>query len=112
MDTFAAAKRQFRLQLRPDEVQQESEAVEAFVRDAVAQHGHYWNKAACEPGAEKELARSALQRLAALKLVQDGAASVRALPALARFSLGHTEVTTRKRSAGATPDARLQFDLF
>jgi uncharacterized protein (TIGR02678 family) len=89
----------------------DDEAVAAFVRGAIADYGRYWNKASREPGAEKELARNALQRLAALKLVRRGQASVRALPALARFSLGRTEVALRKKPATPAP-AALQSDLF
>jgi hypothetical protein len=46
-----------------------------------------------------------------LKLVRRGQASVRALPALARFSLGRTEVALRKKPATPAP-AALQSDLF
>lgn len=75
----------------------DNQAVAVFVREAMAEYGRYWSKAAREPGAETELARNAVQRLAALRLVRCGDGSVRALPALARFSLGRAEVAVRRR---------------
>ncbi len=68
----------------------------ALLRKAQESHGQFWRKSAREPGAERELAQIALERLEQLQLVlrQDG--SVRALPALARFALG----TAQLRNAG------------
>lgn len=67
-------------------------AVVAFVRGAADRYGRYWRKQAREPGAEREFAAGALERLAALKLVrrEDGAVRVRA--ALARYALGEAEL--------------------
>lgn len=86
-------------------------AVREFIRAATQEYGRYWSKAARLPGAEEELAQGALARLAALRLVRRDGAAVRALPALARFSLGSTEVLARKPRAGSTPPVA-QTDLF
>ena len=89
------------------------DAVREFIQGATQEFGRYWNKAARLPGAEQELARDALARLVSLRLVRregDGeAVTVRALPALARFSLGSTEVVARKPSR---KDQQAQTDLF
>jgi uncharacterized protein (TIGR02678 family) len=88
-------------------------AVAAFVREATAEYGRYWSKAAREPGAEAELARNALERLAALRLVRCDEAGVQALPALARFALGKAQLIVRKQaSAPARAAAAAQTDLF
>jgi uncharacterized protein (TIGR02678 family) len=77
-------------------------SVEAFVREASAEYGRYWSKAAREPGSEVELAHNALGRLAALRLVQCDDDGVLALPALARFALGTTELIGRKAAPSST----------
>jgi uncharacterized protein (TIGR02678 family) len=84
-------------------------AVADFVREASAQYGRYWSKAAREPGAEAELAHNALERLAALRLIRRDAAGVQALPALARFSLGKVELIARPAPAARSA---AQTDLF
>ena len=61
--------------------------VAAFLRKAADEYGRYWRKAAREPGAEVELAREALGRLGALKLVEVAQGAVVARPALARFAV-------------------------
>lgn len=66
--------------------------VAMFIHTAVAEFGRYWNKAAREPGAERELACDALTRLASLRLVRFDAEHITPLPALARFALGRTTV--------------------
>jgi uncharacterized protein (TIGR02678 family) len=88
-----------------------SEAVREFIRTAMQSYGKYWNKAARLPGAEDGLARGALARLASLRLVRCDGEAVRTLPALARFSLGSTEVLARKPRAGHTA-GETQTDLF
>lgn len=86
-------------------------AVQTYIRDATREYGRYWNKAARLPGAEAELARGALARLAVLRLVRREGEAVIALPALVRFSLGATEVVDRQpRTTRGTPEA--QTDLF
>lgn len=89
----------------------EEDAVREFIRVATQEYGRYWNKAARLPGAEDELARSALARLASLRLVRRDGEAVRALPALSRFSLGSTELLARKPRTDRNP-APPQTDLF
>lgn len=67
-------------------------AVEVFLRGVAEHYGRYWRKSAREPGAELELTRIALDRLHRLQLIDRQGASVRALPAIARFALGDTEL--------------------
>jgi uncharacterized protein (TIGR02678 family) len=54
--------------------------------------GRYWRKSAREPGAERDLAVIAIERLQKLQLVERDAGFVRPRPALARFALGEAEV--------------------
>lgn len=61
--------------------------VAVFLRKAADEYGRFWRKAAREPGAEEELAREALGRLAALKLVVLTDAGIVARPALSRFAI-------------------------
>ena len=68
------------------------DAVAAFVRDAAVRYGRYWRKSAREPGAERELARTALTQLRKLRLIVHDAEGIRTLPAIARFALGAAEV--------------------
>ncbi len=65
---------------------------EAFLRAAAAQHRKYWRQATQEPGAERELARSAIARLVALRLVACEAQTLRPLPAVCRFRLGEAQI--------------------
>jgi uncharacterized protein (TIGR02678 family) len=76
--------------------------VAAFVRKAREQYGRYWRKSAREPGAERELAAIALDRLAKLRLITRDGDTIRSQPALARFALGHPEV--RVPTPRATPN--------
>lgn len=66
--------------------------VTGFLAEARTRYGSYWRKSAREPGAERELARTALDRLAQLQLIRVVDDSVHPLPALARFALGEAEV--------------------
>ncbi len=70
---------------------QEHEIVE-YLREAKSRYGRYWRKSAREPGAERELATIAIERLEKLHLILRRAGMVQPLPALARFALGETEV--------------------
>jgi uncharacterized protein (TIGR02678 family) len=63
----------------------------AFLRNAADRYGRFWRKDAREPGAELELAREAIDRLAALRLVQHMENGVRPLPALHRYSIGEAQ---------------------
>lgn len=69
-----------------------------FLRDAKIRYGRYWRKSAREPGAERELAEIAIERLEKLQLIVRSADAVLPLPALARFAVGDAEV----REAGET----------
>lgn len=68
------------------------EAVAVFVRGTTERFGHFWRKSAREPGAEHELAQTALERLHQLQLIARDAGQVRALPSIARFALGTAKV--------------------
>jgi uncharacterized protein (TIGR02678 family) len=63
-----------------------------FLRDAKNRYGRYWRKSAREPGAERELAGIAIERLEKLQLVVRDRGLVNSLPALARYALGKAEI--------------------
>lgn len=79
--------------------------VAAFLAEARDRYGRYWRKSAREAGAERELARIALERLHKLQLISLDAGHVRPLPALARFALGEADIRTP-----AKPTAPSLFD--
>jgi uncharacterized protein (TIGR02678 family) len=83
----------------------------AFLRDAKSQYGKYWRKSAREPGAERELAATAIERLEKLQLIVRNADRISPLPALARFALGEAEVRDISEKRGAPiPAAKTLFD--
>lgn len=82
----------------PDRAIPESE-VAVFIMRASIEYGRYWRKSAREPGAEKELARDALTRLAMLRLIKRRDAVVMPLPALARFALGAPLLKTKGKTS-------------
>lgn len=63
-----------------------------FLHEAAGRYGRYWRKSARAPGAEHELAEIAIARLCRLGLMLRDMHGVHPLPAIARFSLGQTEV--------------------
>ena len=63
----------------------------SFLREAGDRYGRYWRKDAREAGAEIELAREAVSRLAALRLVQHVESGVRPLPALHRYTISEAQ---------------------
>jgi uncharacterized protein (TIGR02678 family) len=65
-------------------------AVAAFLGAATERYGRFWS--AREPGAEHELAQTALDRLEKLQLVVREPSRIRPLPAISRFALGDAEV--------------------
>ena len=71
------------------------DAVAAFVRGATERYGRFWRKSAREPGAERELAQTALERLQKLELIMCDANRIRPLPAIARFALGDADVQAK-----------------
>ena len=74
--------------------------IAVFIMQITPEYGRYWSKAAREPGAEKELARDALRRLAMLHLIEWRDVLVKPLPALARFALGEPELKNANNAAG------------
>jgi uncharacterized protein (TIGR02678 family) len=62
--------------------------IAAFVGSIKERYGSYWRKSAREPGAERELARDALDRLERLRLIALCGQEIQPLPALARFAVG------------------------
>lgn len=83
--------------------------VVSFIAAAREQHGSFWRKSAREPGAERELASLALDRLHRLRLASVDATHVHPLPALARFALGNADVRT---AGGRSMHAAAQTSLF
>jgi uncharacterized protein (TIGR02678 family) len=92
---LAQRLRQARVSLSVDR-----EEIATFLSEAVGRYGRYWRKSARVPGAERELATTALDRLHRLALVTFEGDRVRPLPAIARFSLGDADV----RQAGTARD--------
>ncbi len=82
----------------------------AFVRRAAQEHASYWRKGVTEPGAEIELLDVALEKLAALRLIEtdtevsrDGTGTlIRSRPAIARFALAEPVI----REPGDRPVTR------
>ena len=78
------------------------DALHAFVRQAAAKHAIYWRKGVTESGAETDLLATALEKLAALRLVELDGQAVRSRPAIARFALAEPTIReTRKAPADA-----------
>jgi uncharacterized protein (TIGR02678 family) len=69
------------------------EEIAAWLRDAARRYRKYWRKATLEAGAERELARQVLDRLAALKLIRRADGQVTARPALLRYAIGQATTT-------------------
>lgn len=83
------------------------DAIAAFLRGAVTRYGRYWRKSAREPGAERELAAIALEKLHKLQLIARQDDQIRPLPAIARFALGEPLIrapTVRNGAADALFD--------
>jgi len=84
----------------------------AFVRRAAQAHASYWRKGVTDPGAETELLDIALDKLAALRLIEvdtevtrDGTGTViRSRPAIARFALAEPTI----REAGSLPTSPIR----
>ncbi|WP_405018265.1 TIGR02678 family protein [Kitasatospora sp. NBC_00070] len=74
------------------------------------EHAGFWRRSATVPGAETELTGQAVERLVALGLLErtvdsDGAAAVRARPALDRYRVGETVLLEPGQSAPKTRKA-------
>src|SRR5205085_5041249 len=76
-----------------------------FLHEAKGKYGRYWRKSAREPGAERELAAIAIDRLEKLHLAVRKVDMVHPLPALARFALGEAEACGARETRGATTTA-------
>lgn len=72
--------------------------LEDRVRTWARRYRRYWRKGAREPGAEREIAEQAVERLEALRLVRREGDRVVPRPALARFRLLHPERAAENRS--------------
>lgn len=70
------------------------DAISTHLRSASEQYGKYWRKSARAPGAERELAAIAIDRLRKLQLVAVDEDHVNPLPAIARFAIGQTDIRT------------------
>ncbi len=71
-----------------------------YLRESKHRYGKYWRKSAREPGAERELAEIAIERLEKLQLIVREADTLYPRPAIARFALGDAEVRAfRERDA-------------
>ena len=79
-----------------------TDEVAAFIASARQGFGKFWRKSAREPGAEHELAATALERLQRLQLLERNGAEVRPLPALARFAVGEAELRPAPPAATGT----------
>ncbi len=66
--------------------------IAAHLGEVREEFGKYWRRSAREAGSEGELAETAVRRLQMLRLVRREKDWVVPLPALARFSLGETDI--------------------
>ncbi|MER5424346.1 TIGR02678 family protein [Streptosporangium roseum] len=64
-----------------------TDELHAFVRQAAAAHTSFWRKGVTDPGAEEDLLAVALDKLAALRLIETCPGRVRGLPAITRYAL-------------------------
>lgn len=64
--------------------------LENEIRAWIARYGRFWKKAAREPGAEADLCRRTMERLAALRLAEVTPEGIRPLPAIGRYAMGET----------------------
>lgn len=84
------------------------DAIVDFLREARTRYCRYWRKSAREPGAERELADIAIEKLEKLHLIVRNADEVCPLPALARFALGDAEINPSRATTGThDPAGRL-----
>lgn len=83
--------------------------IASFIDEARERYGRYWRRSAREPGAQRELAQIALERLRKLRLITLSPDGIRPLPAISRFAVGPAEVReaggARKAASGRNSDA-------
>ncbi|ROU08020.1 TIGR02678 family protein [Lysobacter enzymogenes] len=101
-ENLATRLRRARMPIHVDEAE-----IASFLREAAARYGKFWRKSARAPGAERELADIAVERLSRLGLLTRADGAVLPLPAIARFALGRTEVRDASGTASLLP---LAFD--
>jgi uncharacterized protein (TIGR02678 family) len=77
--------------------------VAAHLRQKADEFGKYWRKDARAPGAEREYAQGAVNRLFALKLVRVSDEGVMPRPALARFSVGPADIVPASQAKDLAP---------
>ena len=94
---LATRLRQARAPVRVD-----TDEIALFLRDAAGRYGKFWRKSARAPGAERELADVAIERLHRLGLLTHSDGIVEPLPAIARF--GQTEVRDASGTASLFPN--------
>lgn len=83
--------------LRRDEAAQcGAAALREHVAQLIELHRKHWRKDVTEPGADRLLMESTIDRLVALRLVRRISDSIKPLPAIARFALG--DVSTQEPS--------------
>jgi len=100
---LAAGQRQWRKDGADTAPAMREHDIADFLHEAKGKYGRYWRKSAREPGAERELAAIAIDRLEKLQLAVRKSDAVHPLPALARFALGEAEIReTRNAPAQAT----------
>lgn len=97
---LAARLRQARGPVRVD-----ADEIALFLRDTAGRYGKFWRKSARAPGAERELAAIAIDRLYRLGLLAVTPAGIEPLAAIARFALGQTEVRDATGSTSLFPVA-------
>ncbi|WP_175693196.1 TIGR02678 family protein [Burkholderia ambifaria] len=68
--------------------------IAAHIGEIREEFGKYWRRSAREAGSERELAETAVSRLQMLRLIRREDDWIIPLPALARFSLGKTDLKT------------------
>jgi uncharacterized protein (TIGR02678 family) len=68
--------------------------IEQVVRELILAHGSRWRKVVREPGADKQVAQDALQRLQSLRLVSIAADAIIPLAAIGRYASAATSPQT------------------
>jgi uncharacterized protein (TIGR02678 family) len=71
-----------------------------YLRESKHRYGKYWRKSAREPGAERELAEIAIERLEKLHLIVRETDTLDPRPAIARFALGDAVVRDFRDARG------------
>lgn len=78
------------------------EELREHMRELAEKHKGYWRKTAGEPGADTALTTQALAKLEALRLVERVDGGVRAMPALARYTVTEPTILGGRAAVGQT----------